>query len=143
MIIGSINASFTVANGGNYVKLFIHKENLSRWCMNLCSLEKEVVKHIHIFDDSNKMLGMISMSSDNSNSFSNDSICKIKLSSSAIDYWLGFLLRYSRDGIAEVDHIDVDAGIEGEISQDRSIILMVDVFSNPMSSDEMNKLLGM
>ncbi len=141
MIIDKIKTTLVVPNNNDYLTLYVTSDQVVMWCLGLCALQKGVINSIQLLGPSQRALGIILNSSDERNNFSAKDYRKIYISRQSLDYWIGFILRYAYNNIAEVDHIDIDAGLVGDANQDKSIILKFDSSLSPMSSDEMNKLL--
>jgi hypothetical protein len=143
MNVGYVETRIIASIENDYIKLTISEKSLVDWCIGLSALEKRVIENIKLTNSHGSVIGFLLLSCQQDNSFTDEEFRRIRISLATIEYWLGFLFRYALNGLAEVDHIDIDAGLNGENSQDRSITLVVDKFSPTLSADEMNKLLGM
>jgi hypothetical protein len=70
------------------------------------------------------------------------SATRLALSNTELDHLVHFFLKYFRDGIAEVDHVDVQA-VSGEADQECYITFIVPESAPPVSSAEARKRLGL
>lgn len=57
--------------------------------------------------------------------------------------WISFFLRYYRDGVAEVDHLDLEAELESDHAASVDVCLRVADFKPPVGEDEARKRLGL
>jgi hypothetical protein len=67
----------------------------------------------------------------------------LKLSSTELEYWLCFFLRGVRDGMAEVDHIDVEADPSSGSELPGFFVLKVPNAAPPVSAEEARRRLGL
>jgi hypothetical protein len=67
----------------------------------------------------------------------------LKLSSKELEYWLCFFLRGVRDGMAEVDHIDVEADPSSSAELPGFFVLKVPNAAPPVSAEEARQRLGL
>lgn len=66
---------------------------------------------------------------------------KVMLSQAELEYWMSFFLKYYRDGVAEVDHLDVEAdSARGEVVD---IIVKVSQAAPPVTDAEARRRLGL
>lgn len=65
---------------------------------------------------------------------------QLQLSQMTLDYLIHYFLKYYRDGIAEVDHIDIEAEMEGE---DAYITFTADAARPPVDASEARRRLGL
>ena len=68
---------------------------------------------------------------------------EIGLSDREIGSWLSFFLKYYRDGMAEVDHIDIEASSAREGIPPIDIVLKVAHAQPPLSAEEARRRLGL
>lgn len=73
---------------------------------------------------------------------SGDSL-RLGLSRRELEWWIAFFLRYYRDGVAEVDHIDLEASRVDNEAEDVDVVLRVEKFSPPVRGDEARRRLGL
>ena len=59
-----------------------------------------------------------------------------------LEFVMGFLLDYERDGFAPVDHIDVELSDPTIKSNTSTLIILAKDFGKPLSAQELNKLLS-
>jgi hypothetical protein len=67
----------------------------------------------------------------------------LRLSAKELEYWLCFFLRGVRDGMAEVDHIDVEADSSSSAELPGFFVLKVPNAAPPVSAEEARRRLGM
>jgi len=67
----------------------------------------------------------------------------VRLSAKEHEYWLCFFLRGVRDGMAEVDHIDVEADSSSSTEPAGFFVLKVPNAAPPVSAEEARRRLGM
>jgi hypothetical protein len=67
---------------------------------------------------------------------------RVKMTPDDLDFVLHFFLKYFRDGVAEVDHLDLD--VESQLNgQDSTITFKVSDSLQPMSAEEAKERLGL
>lgn len=64
---------------------------------------------------------------------------RLRLSKNSLERWLVFALRYYRDGIGEVEHIDIDARSAPEGDADMVLVFKVPNASEALSLEETKK----
>lgn len=67
----------------------------------------------------------------------------LQLSSQELEYWLSFFLRGFRDGMAEVDHIDVETDSPSSTEPSGFFVLKVPDAVPPVSAEEARRRLGL
>ena len=75
--------------------------------------------------------------------FWEDDLLRITVPGSELGYWLQFFLKYYRDDMAEVDHIDVEARNKRKNGSVIDIVLKVSRAKAPVNSDEARRRLWM
>lgn len=115
-----------------------------RICIGLCLLRECLISSLDLVDSSRQRVLKIE--------FSPEKKCEaalrqqkdrmlLLLGVTELEAWMHFFLRTVRDGIAEVDHVDLDVTTE----QNTSATMVVKFPSSalPMTSDEMRQKLGL
>jgi hypothetical protein len=68
---------------------------------------------------------------------------QLRIASSDLDYLLHFFLKYYRDGVAEVDHLDLQAMSENVEEEESYITFIVPESVLPVNEEEAKKRLGL
>jgi hypothetical protein len=102
---------------------------MGQFCLALTLLELDLVSSV-VFEASERHFLLVSV--DRAIQPSVGSLVKwappkihLKLSTNALQYWLAFALRYYRDGVGEVDHIDIDARPSPKADADTVLVFKV------------------
>ncbi len=67
----------------------------------------------------------------------------VGVSRTELESWMSFFLRYYRDGVAEVDHLDLEAHASDGEAKTVYVLLRVGKFGQPLSGDEARRKLGL
>ena len=146
--IAVIEMSLDSKENVKYVRLSIPESSQTEFSLILTMLRYEVVEAIviHNPEDSRSQLVEIQFDSQHVNAsptFAFENRLKLTLTERDIDCWLTFFLRYCRDGVAEVDHLDLEAESISDDGTQLSIILAVENSQPSIPGDEARRLLGM
>lgn len=120
--------------------LFAH-EALRDWCLGLCLLKARLIRLLLISDEHGKkqleiqVLDTADIAARTLVDFETE-VTQLSISPSQLDYVSSFFLKYYRDGVAEVDHIDLDAVATDGGSNGVGITLIVPDFAPPLSAEE-------
>ncbi len=130
------------------VKLRIPTGSQAGFTLALVMLRYMVVEAIVIHDPDNAHSQLVEIRYDSRHqvstpTFAFDNRLVLNLTDRDIDYWLIFFLRYCRDGIAEVDHLDVELDSESGDDTRLSIIVAVENSQPSVPGDEARRLLGL
>jgi hypothetical protein len=127
------------------ITIEIDDRNIPTLCLNLCLLERSLVDTIDIRDNDSNTILAISRSLHSKKGGQNivrweGEKALLDVVPRELDYWLHWFLKYYRDGVADVNHIDVEATGSG-----KSLSLMYKIAHTrpPMSEVEARKLLDM
>jgi hypothetical protein len=116
---------------------------LSDWCLNLCLLKEGLV-------DALVLSGNRELEVQKDQSIDKADRAKVNIKSSRVqivvhpielDYWLSFFLKYYRDGIAEVDHLDVEAIDVSKAHEQLYVVFQVRDAAPPVSAEEARRRL--
>src|SRR5581483_3904940 len=119
---------------------------LEQWCLCLCLLYHGLTDTVQVTDNQtllNIQLGKNVKTSMRGLVFRQRNGYLITITKQELEYWLSFFLKYWRDGVAEVDHIDVELIPDKTVSTDEfDLILRVDKFAPPVSPTELYRRLS-
>lgn len=130
--------------GQSVFQIRLQRKALSDWCLGLCLLKSGLVEALAVTEELGshtievQVLGMPDRAAKALADFT-PATPQIKLPPIQLDYILSFFLKYFRDGVAQVDHIDVEAIATGTKSQDAYITVTVPDFAPPLSQDELSR----
>jgi hypothetical protein len=116
---------------------------IPEWCLNLCLLEQELVDTL-VFVIGKKTLKIEVDNIEDSrraNVFFAPNQVHVKVDPAELEGWLDFFLKYYRDGVAQVDHIDVEALAISEKPEDIYITFIVKDALPAISAEEARKIL--
>jgi hypothetical protein len=68
---------------------------------------------------------------------------QIAVNPTELDSWLDFFLKYYRDGVAEVNHIDVEATNASDEREQLDVVFKVRDAAEPISAAEGRRMLGL
>lgn len=119
---------------------------ISDWCVSLCLLKEGLVSTLEFVGNS-KLIVQIDSSLQRSTRArvvaSPDSI-RLVFHPDEFDFLLSFFLKYYRDGVAEVDHIDIEGlaySRESEEAEESYITFQMKDYQPQMSAEEMQRVL--
>jgi hypothetical protein len=95
------------------ISISLEYEAIPEWCLDLCLLENDLIQSVVITNDPGTFKLTISKNPSLSRTERgrvkwHSGGAEIQISQTELDMWCDYFLRYYRDGIANVDHIDVD-----------------------------------
>lgn len=116
---------------------------IPEWCLNLCLLKEDLVDTLVFLIGKQKLKIEVENIQDSrrANVFLAPSQVHVKVDPVELEGWVDFFLKYYRDGVAQVDHIDVEALAISEESEDIYITFIVKDAVPPMSAEEARKIL--
>ncbi len=129
-------------------KLRLGSEALRDWCLGLSLLKDRMIEALIVSDEQGRkeveiqVLSTTEITARTQADFRRET-AQLKTTPNQLDYLLSFFLKYYRDGIAEVDHIDLEATATGTKNEDAYIIFTVPDFVPPMTPQELEKRLKM
>lgn len=116
------------------------------WCLELILLKEDLCDSISITDNDYKYKIILSKTNNLPRNdrarinFQKDKII-LEITNTELEYWINFFLKYYRDGLAEVDHFDIEVTNPNE--KNIQIIFQVANYSLPVSEEEALKKLGL
>ncbi len=120
------------------MKIHIAPTNLKDWSLCLQLLQDDLVEVVGFRCKSTRATIQISRATGEFSSFASDaSAVRVALTPADLDVARHFFLRYYRDGVATVDHVDF------ETKEGHYITLSVDEWMPPVSSEDAERRLSM
>ena len=119
---------------------------ITEWCLSLCLLKENLIESLVISNDkfSLELLKDDRIpESDRAQIEWNSEPKKLRLTQTELDYWIAFFLQYYRDGVAAVDHIDVEVSPAHSREKETGITIQVANVSPPLSEKEIRRRLGL
>jgi hypothetical protein len=127
--------------------IILTRETLAEWCLGLSLVKYALVDSLVLSKSSRA--GKVAIKgldtkerSAKAEIYVESSIVQLRLTPTQLDYILAFCLKYYRDGIADVDHIDIPAVVVGKKKLDAYITVVAAEYVPPMTPDELRKRLG-
>lgn len=134
-------------SGHTVLNVDFGNEALADWCLGLCLLKEGLIPALLIHEEIAKgtlaiqLIGQTKHRVKTQASFESDAT-RVKITAGDLDYLLHFFLKYFRDGVAEVDHLDLD--VESKTNdQESTITFRVPVSAQPLSAEVARKRLGL
>ena len=108
--------------------------SVPEWCLNLVMLKEELIQTVVLIGDVKVSIerGNVAQASRALLEIKGKAL-NITLNTSELEYWCSFFLKYHRDLVAEVDHLDVEADLPD--STQGTVILKVANAVPPMSPE--------
>jgi hypothetical protein len=129
------------------IRANLDKNTNIEWCLALCLLKEGLLSHVVITDRKETTKLKISVSPSKTLAVGevrwHDKYIDLIISRTELDAWLHFFLMYYRDGIGDVDHIDVDVTSNQGGSKNLFLVLMIPEARPPVSEAEVRRRLGM
>jgi hypothetical protein len=130
------------------VFVLIDPEVNREWCLNLCLLREGLIESLTIIGDSAAYRLGISLepalSSRQGKVQCRPGGADVLISITELDYWLHFFLKYHRDGVGDINHIDVEIPPrEPNSGRGLDLVLQVPDALPPISEDEARRRLGL
>jgi hypothetical protein len=122
-------------------------EAIAGWCLGLCLLKEGLIPVLLVLEEAAKgkleikLAGQTKHRTKTQANFESDAI-RIRMTLDDLDYLLHFFLKFFRDGVAEVDHIDLEMESQTS-SQDLTVTFKVPASVQPLSAEEARKQLGL
>ena len=126
----------------------IGSETNKEWCLNLCLLREGLIDSLTIIDEegSYKLRVLLdpSLARRSAVERSQSRGADAFLSRTELDYWATFFLKYYRDGVGEVNHLDVEAYPRNpNTARGLGIVLQIANALPPISGEEARRRLGL
>jgi hypothetical protein len=128
-----------------YIRLT--NEAMLDWCLGLCLLQTRLVDTLLVKERGGKrgievqVLWTADRAARARADFKHE-MSRLELTPIQLDSLTSFFLKYYRDGIAAVDHMDLEAIAVGTESEDAYITLVVPDYAPPVSPEEAERRLN-
>lgn len=139
------------AEEGTIVRIEISTSQVLDWCLNLVLLQKALVDSVSIVSTESDEQTRIRLRVDPKLSPSQRGRINwqgrdadLSIAKNELDLWIHFYLKYYRDGIADVDHIDVEIPADRKHQQvGLFLTLTVPHARPPLSETDLRRQLGL
>jgi hypothetical protein len=118
---------------------------LDQVCIGLCLLREGLITTLDLVDTTAKMTLRLERAGNKGSTKiqSNKGRAVLSLDQTEIERWMHFTLRMVRDGVAEVNHIDLDAPMADQSGRAISVVVTFPSSLPPVSEEEARRRLGM
>jgi hypothetical protein len=122
------------------LNVFVHEEALQELCLALCLLAEGLISLLVVGDLRREKILNLSLRGEPDNSKArisfNADTSLVELTPTGLKYMQHFFLKYYRDGVAEVDHIDIEAIETGAENSDAYLTMRVGSSKPSVSPEE-------
>ena len=127
--------------GQSGLQLTFSREALQDWCLGLCLLDKHLIETLIVSDRSgNKKIRTEVLwtagPADKAQMQVGTDTVGLLITGTQFRHLLDFFLEYYRDGVAAVDHLDLETTATGTKSEDAYVIFKVPDYVPPMTRAE-------
>jgi len=122
--------------GATRVKVHLMADRLERFCIGLCLLDKGLIERLDLVGAKDGNAFRLQRSAKATSIQLGKGKAVMSLSLVELERWVYFTLRAVRDGVAEVDHIDVEAPLNGDASCIVDVVVAFPAAMPPASPDE-------
>ncbi len=110
----SIDIKLVHHPGQDVLALSFRREALNEWCLSLCLLKEGLVETLVITEEYRKMsleirFGANPETNRTARATLKQDVSLLEITHGNLDYLQHFFLKYYRDGVADVDHLDLEA----------------------------------
>jgi hypothetical protein len=136
-----------VIDGQQIIEIDLGSMLILDWTLNLCLLRRGLIESItyHTAKGSNLKVRIdtgLKVADRATVGIAPDNVY-LAITATELDYWESFFLKYYRDGVAEVDHLDIEAQVNPPSKNCGYVILKVAKVKPPMTPEEVRKMLGL
>lgn len=128
------------------LKIDFGTHSITDWCLSLCLLKENLIESLVISNDTFRLELLKDNripESERAQMEWNSEPKKLRLTQTELDYWIAFFLQYYRDGVAAVDHLDVEISPAHPREKEIGITIKVANVSPPLSEKEIRQRLGL
>ena len=130
----------TLIDGSSALALLIGRSALDRFLLELCLLREGLTERL-VLTDRNRKLSVAAERASKFGKFkSSEDGLAVSLSAVQIEFVCTFLLKYHRDGEAEVDHIDVE--LDSDEGRVVALVIKAENAKTAIGGGEARRLLG-
>jgi hypothetical protein len=125
------------------VRVSLSADVLDRICIGLCLLREALIDSLRLIDVKGANRLMLQRSKHATSLQLQQDKIDLALDAVALEMWHSFMLRAVRDGVAEVDHIDMEVTLEGQTDETVALVIKYPFSAPPLSPDEVRRRLGL
>jgi hypothetical protein len=134
----ALHVEQAVADGQSLMRISVPTQHLKDWCLCLQLLKENLIEaFVHPCESSSQRIEITRGGTERCEIVIQHDRVSAQLCDRDLDFVCHFFLRYYRDGIAEVDHIDIETADGGYLT------LATEESIDPISSEEAKRRLGM
>ncbi|MCC6745759.1 MAG: hypothetical protein IT175_18000 [Acidobacteria bacterium] len=139
-----LRSRLTRHQGQTVLRIELEREAVAEWCLGLCLLKEGLISILLVQEVAARGMLEVQLGTQRTRSLASldPSASKVSLTQNDLDYIQHFFLKYFRDGVADVDHIDLDV-VSDTDSQQSTITFKVPDSIGPVSAEEARKRLGL
>lgn len=132
--------------GQTVLVLTFRREAIRDWCLGLCLLNEGLIETLTLAEERGRaavkirVLDKPKVHGRTNANFRSD-ISQLEVPRTSLEYIQAFFLKYYRDEVAEVDHVDLEAIDADTGKQDEYVTFRVPDFRPPVSAQEAEKRL--
>jgi len=137
----------TAFSDSDHVIITFPDQTIEPWTLGLCLLKEELLSILQLEDQSETFRLVVRRDADlgpGERPFAKASgrSLELRVGPTELEMWLHFFLRTIRDGVAEVDHLDVETTAVEENARPVELTLRVLAAREPLTPDEIRRQLG-
>ena len=137
------NITVTDFDGRPWVEVKFQHEQIPAWTISLCLLEAGLIESLKLSSEQPPVTLQLAVAGnlpegDRAQALWHEAGLALTLSTTELSYWTAFFLKYCRDNMGEVDHIDCE--VRGPHGLD--LTLAVPYAQPPLSPEELKRQLG-
>jgi hypothetical protein len=125
------------------IKVSLSAEFLHQFCIGLCLLREGLIDAFDLAGRGSPREIRLQTAARATSVQIGKSKVLLSLDTTELERWVHFTLRTVRDGVAEVDHFDLEAIPEGQGTQAVAVVVAFPSSTPPVSPDEARRRLGL
>jgi hypothetical protein len=132
-------------SGQTVLNVELERDALTDWCLALCLLKENLIETLIVAEHAaSRQIGFTILRGVKGTARTQASLSphssQVRMTPNDLDYLLHFFLKYYRDGVAQVDHLDLEAGSGND---DAAITFKVSDAVEPLTAEEARRRLGL
>ena len=132
--------------GQNVLRLRFHRDAIRDWCLGLCLLKEGLVETFTVVEQDGSGTKVRFLADPQFGARSrvtlNARASEVVMTKNNLDYVEHFFLKHYRDGVAEVDHLDLEAVDSTTGDNEIYVTFQITESRAPMTPEEARKRLG-
>jgi len=138
-----LDVSIDLYTQASAVAIQVTDDKLLELCASLGLLEKQLIDSLVLIDGRKKNKMTLHRSSGDCTASGDFNSIQLYVSKVSLDYWIVWLLRYYRDSVSDVNHIDTEFRYAGTPDRTVDLALKVDRALPSVPIDEARRRLGL